>query len=173
MTLREIANSSYSDDDTANGDGDGSDQIAIINCNNKKGNASAFGRWPGDDTSRCNHPSFQLNRNMITLPFINQTADKIYDRMNPSPNGDYNLVNDVVYSLNIPEYNMTITGLPVAIARGLSAAEAIGGTVVPLDPTNNITQQTSPPGSVPQKAKTATRSPPHHTRRLRNFLTPP
>ena len=138
MTLPEIANSFYNVDDPNGGGGDGSNQMAIIKCNNKKGHANAFGGWPGDDMSKCNHPSFQLNRNMITLPIIDKAADEIYDRIIPNPGGDCKLVSDAANSLNIPEYNLTIIGQPVAIACNLSAAEVIGGTVIPLDPNNNI-----------------------------------
>lgn len=76
MTLPEIANAFYDIDDPANSNnGDGSNQIATINCNNKKGEANAFGGWAGDDPTQCNHPSYQLNRQLITLPMLNKTAD--------------------------------------------------------------------------------------------------
>jgi len=139
MTLPEIANSFYNVDDPKAGGGDGSNQMAIIKCNNKKGHGNTFGGWPGDDTSKCNHPSFQLNRNMITLPVINKTADESYSRIIPNPGGDCKLISDAANSLNIPEYNLTITGQPVAVACNLSAAEVIGGTVIPLDPISSMT----------------------------------
>jgi len=139
MTLPEIANSFYNVDEPNGGGGDGSNQMAIIKCNNKKGHANAFGGWPGDDTSKCNHPSFQLNRKMITLPVINIAADEIYNRIIPNPGGDCKLISDAANSQNIPEYNLTITGQPVAIACNLSAAEVIGETVIPLEPTSSIT----------------------------------
>ena len=138
MTLPEIANSFYNVDDPSNKGADGSTQMATIKCNNIKGHSNAFGGFDGDDTSKCNHPSFQLNRQAILLPVINQTADKIYNRIIPNPGGDCKLINDAANSLNIPEYNMTITGQPVAIACNLSASEVIGGTVIPLNPTNNL-----------------------------------
>lgn len=136
MTLPEIANAFYNINDPKNS-GDGSNQIATINCNNKKGIQDRWGVSMRDDMSKCNHPSFQLNRSLVTLPVIGQTADQVYNRIIPAPNGDCKLVSDAANSLNIPDYNMTITGQPVAIACGLSAALEIGGTVIPLDPTNN------------------------------------
>lgn len=136
MTLPEIANAFYDINDPKNS-GDGSNQIATINCNNKKGMQNRWGQSLGDDMSKCNHPSFQLNRPLITLPVIGQTADKVYSRIIPAPGGDCKLVSDAANSLNIPDYNMTITGQPVAIACGLSAALEIGGTVIPLNPSNN------------------------------------
>ena len=140
MTLPEIANSFYDLDDPKNNDhSDGSTQMTTIKCNNKKGTSNAFGSWEGDDPSKCNHPTFQLNRPMITLPNINHTADQIYNRIIPNPGGDCKLVNDAANSLNIPEYNMTITGQPVAIACNVSAAEQIDGTVIPLTPIGNQT----------------------------------
>ena len=136
MTLPEIATAFSNVDDLANKDNT-AEQVAAIRCNKKKGHANAFGGWPGDDTSQCNHPTFQLNRALITSPVINQTADVVYKRTIPDPCGDCKLVNNGANSLNVPEYNVTITGQLVAIACNLSAAEVIGGTVIPLDSGNN------------------------------------
>ena len=138
ITLPEMASYFYNIDDPKNS-GDGSDQIATMKCNNLKGTANAFGGWEGSDPGKCANPSFQLNRALITLPFINETADKIYDRIIPNPGGDCKLVNNAANDLNIPEYNLTIRGQPVAIACNVSASEVIDGTVVPLDPTSNQT----------------------------------
>lgn len=135
MALPEIADNFYNLDDPKN-TGNGADQIATIECNNKKGEANAYGGWSGDDPTKCNHPTFQLNRALITLPMINQTADLVYNRIIPNPGGDCKLINDAANSLSIPEYNMTITGQPVAIACNLSAAEVVSGTVIPLDSNN-------------------------------------
>lgn len=135
MTLPEIANSFYDIDDPANS-GDGSDQIATINCNNQKKDPRLRAST-GDDLSKCNHPTFQLNRPLMTLPMINQTADQVYNRIIPNDGGDCKLISNAANSLNVPDYNMTITGQPVAIACGLTASQSIGGTVLPLEPTNN------------------------------------
>ena len=138
ITLPELASYFYNIDDPSNSR-DGSDQIATMKCNNKKGTSNAFGGWEGNDPGKCANPSFQLNRALITLPFINETADKIYDRIIPNPGGDCKLVNNAATDLNIPEYNLTIRGQPVAIACNVSASEVIDGTVIPLDPTSNQT----------------------------------
>ena len=138
ITLPELASYFYNIDDPSNS-GDGSDQIATMKCNNKKGTGNAFGGWEGNDPGKCANPSFQLNRALLTLPFINETADKIYDRIIPNPGGDCKLVNNAATDLNIPEYNLTIRGQPVAIACNVSASEVIDGTVIPLDPTSNQT----------------------------------
>ena len=137
ITLPELASYFYNIDDPANkNSGDGSDQIATMRCNNKKGTANAFGGWEGSDPTKCADPSFQLNRALITLPFINETADKIYDRLIPNPGGDCKLVNNAANDLNVPEYNLTIRGQPVAIACNVSASEVIDGNIIPLDPTS-------------------------------------
>ena len=138
ITLPELANYFYNIDDPAN-TGDGSDQIATMRCNKKKGTANAFGGWEGDDPSQCADPSFAFNRTLVTLPIINESADKIYDRLIPSPGGDCKLINNAATDMNFPEYNLTIRGQPVAIACNVSASEVIDGTVIPLDPTSNQT----------------------------------
>ena len=138
ITIPELASQFYNIDDPSNS-GDGSNEIATIKCNNKKGTSNAFGGWEGDDPGNCNNPTFYLNRTLITLPVINETADKIYDRIIPAPGGDCKLINNAATDLNIPEYNLTITGQPVAIACNVSAAEVLDGTIIPLDPTSNQT----------------------------------
>ena len=140
ITLPELASSFYNLDDPANaGKGDGSDQIATLKCNNVKGVANAFGGWEGSDPGICSSPSFALNRAMITLPVLNETADKIYPRIIPNPGGDCKLINNAATDMNIPEYNLTIRGQPVAIACNVSASEVIDGDIVPIGPTNNQT----------------------------------
>ena len=59
--------------------------------------------------------------------------------MIPNPGGDCNLITNAPNDLNVPQYNLTITGQPVAIACNVSASEVIDGTVIPLDPTSNQT----------------------------------
>ncbi len=60
--------------------------------------------------SKCNHPSFQLERPLINLSVIGETADQVYNRIVPTSNGDCNLVLDVANSPNISEYNVIIIG---------------------------------------------------------------
>ncbi|KAL9076958.1 MAG: hypothetical protein Q9161_000591 [Pseudevernia consocians] len=117
----------------------GSNQIATIKCNNKPGHSNAFDGFDGDDATICNYSTFQLNRALITLPIIYEIADNIYNRKIPNPGGDCNLINNAPNDLNVPQYNLTITGQPVAIACNVSASEVIDGTVIPLDPTSNQT----------------------------------
>ena len=140
ITLPELASYFYNMDDPANaGKGGGSDQIATLKCNNRKGTANAFGGWAGSDPGICSNPSFALNRALITLPVLNETADKIYPRIIPNPGGDCKLINNAATDMNIPEYNLTIRGQPVAIACNVSASEVIDGDIVPIGPTNNQT----------------------------------
>ena len=136
IALPELARQFYNIDDPKNS-GDGSNQIATIKCNNVKGHSNAFGGYDGSDPGKCNDPTFQFNRALVTLPVINEKADKIFDRMIPNPGGDCKLVNNAATDLNIPEYNLTITGQPVAIACNVSASEVIDGTIIPLDPASN------------------------------------
>ena len=136
ITIPELASQFYNIDDPKNS-GDGSNEIATIKCNNVKGHSNAFGGYDGSDPGKCGNPTFQLNRALITLPVINETADKIYDRIIPNPGGDCKLINNAAADLNVPEYNLTITGQPVAIACNVSASEVLDGTIIALDPTNS------------------------------------
>ena len=59
-------------------------------------------------------------RQLITLSNIGVSADKVFNRIIPAPNGDCKLVahpGDAVFS----DYNVTMNGLPSAIACGLTA----------------------------------------------------
>ena len=70
---------------------------------------------------------------MIRLKNIDETADKVVHRTIPAPNGDCKLIaypGDAFFA----DYNMTITGLPSAIACGLSGAINVDGVAVPLEP---------------------------------------
>ena len=79
-------------------------------------------------------------RNLITLPHLDQTADKVFGRIIPAPNGDCKLV---AYpgDQNFPDYGIKINGLPYAIACGLTASINIDGTAVPIDPGNKNNPQ--------------------------------
>ena len=66
MTIPDIAKGFYVIDPTK--DGDGSDKIATINCNNKKGTpAGRAGIVGADNPSLCNHPSFAVDRYVKNL----------------------------------------------------------------------------------------------------------
>ena len=72
-------------------------------------------------------PTFSIRRNLINIPELNQTADAIYNRMMPNPGGDCKLVSDdAPYSY--AQYNLTVTGAPVAIACNQTSASSVDGT---------------------------------------------
>ncbi len=74
---------------------------------------------------------------MIYLPYINQTADKVFNRIIPAPNGDCKLI---VYPGDqyFPDpWNFTMTGAASAIACGLTAAINVTGTAVPVEGDTN------------------------------------
>ena len=97
-------------------------------------------------------------RQLITLPNIDVTADKVFNRIIPAPNGDCKLVahpGDAVFS----DYNVTMNGLPSAIACGLTADTQIQqGTTVTVgsDPANSTDGQggayVAPPPATPFKS---------------------
>ncbi|KAI9850882.1 MAG: hypothetical protein M1838_004861 [Thelocarpon superellum] len=74
----------------------------------------------------CNNPQYIFKRNMVTLPIINQTADKIFSRMIPNPGGDCRIVNDAANALTYPSINVTVHGMPVAIACNITAGLRLG-----------------------------------------------
>ena len=72
------------------------------------------------------------DRALIKLPNIDQTADKVFDRIIPAANGDCKLVaypGDQIF----PQYGLKVNGLPSAIACGLTAAIDVDGVAVPID----------------------------------------
>ena len=71
------------------------------------------------------------HRPLIHLPKINDTADKVYNRIIPAPNGDCKLV-AFPGSQYFETYNVTLTGLPSAITCGLNKLVNLDGTEVPL-----------------------------------------
>lgn len=163
MSIPDMANSFYVIDESK--PGDGSDKVATITCHNNKcveaGKAGCIG---GDPPEVCDNPTFAINRyfssqmgltearlilvfrQLVTLPQIDQTADKVFGRIIPAPNGDCKLV---AYpgDANFPDYQMTINGLPSAIACGLTAAINVNGTAVPIQgDTNGQTPSTGSSG---------------------------
>ena len=86
---------------------------------------------------------FSSNRKLINLPVLNENADSIFNRIIPAPNGDCKLI---AYpgSTSYPTYDVTVSGLPSAIACGLTSAINVNGVAVPIgDDTNGQTPQTS------------------------------
>lgn len=75
---------------------------------------------------------FLATRDLITLPNINAKASDVYNRVIPEPNGDCKLM---AYpgTEEYDTYGVSITGLPSAIACGLSADSADGdGVSLPI-----------------------------------------
>lgn len=72
------------------------------------------------------------HRQLINLPKIGHTADNVFNRIIPAPNGDCKLV---AYpgSQYFSEYNVTLTGLPSAIACGLNHLVTLDSTEVPVE----------------------------------------
>lgn len=130
MSLKEIA-AAFTVVDIKRNDVDSNKHIAAINCNNRGQRNTKYGPV-GDDPDLCNHPTYTINRDLIVLPGLNQTATEIYNRIIPAPGGDCKLLaypGDQYF----PSHNFTISGLPDAIACGLTSALNISGVAVPLN----------------------------------------
>ena len=108
-------------------------QIATISCRQ-----DPCTRWGCPGRGMCKRPVFRLNRELINLPKLHQTAAQVYERMIPKPGGDCKLVSDVSNTI-YPAFNLTVTNAPVAIACNLSASLNLNGVAVPLQglDTNN------------------------------------
>lgn len=72
----------------------------------------------------------------IYLPVLNDTADKVLPRIIPAPNGDCKLITHPDDEF-FPDYNLTMNGLPSAIACGLTAAINVTGTAISVEGDNN------------------------------------
>lgn len=87
---------------------------------------------------------------LITLPRINESADKIFNRIFPAPGGDCKLIAYPGDSF-FPDFGFTLTDLPSAIACGLNAGINVGdGKIIPVDGDNNGKPLT--PGSDPNQS---------------------
>ena len=131
MTIPEMASAFYVVDPSK--PNDGADKIATITCKPPTVGCGRFSCPPADKTV-CASATFGLNRSLITIPVLNQTADKIYDRIIPKPHGDCKLINDIsgqTYS----DYNLTVTGSPVAIACGVTPSLNIDGAATLINDT--------------------------------------
>ena len=143
MSIIEIAAAFQIKDYTVNGWG--SNVTAVIDCGKR------FIPPPGPnvyDTSAydarfnqspsagydCGKPSFSLKRPLINIPALNASADAIYNRIIPAPGGDCKLLSDPAEGINLPVFDITITGRPVAIACNLTAGSTLG-----IDSTTNYT----------------------------------
>ncbi|KAI9826639.1 MAG: hypothetical protein M1832_006235 [Thelocarpon impressellum] len=97
--------------------GECKDAIATVRCHNRRpcnmySCDMVSDRW-------CMAPTFELRRDLITLPVLNQTADRVYERIIPKPGGDCKLVTDMT-DRQLPRYNISLSGMPVAVACNLS-----------------------------------------------------
>lgn len=74
---------------------------------------------------------------LITLPHLNETGDKVFNRIIPAPGGDCKLIS-YPEDTSFPNYGFTLTGIPYAIAYGLNAGINVGeGKIIPVDDDNN------------------------------------
>ena len=122
--------------------GDGSNDTATVSCLRLGSCASGDDMCVPSQSGEpdCNNATFALKRSMITIPIFNQTADQLYGRMLPNPGGDCKLVTDVG-SYDYLQYNLTVTGAPVAIACNLSA----NANATDLSTTDGQTHWVPPP----------------------------
>ncbi|KAK4695152.1 hypothetical protein P7C71_g2545, partial [Lecanoromycetidae sp. Uapishka_2] len=161
MSIPEIAQNFYVADPTK--PNDGSDKVAVINCNNNKcTTAQKAGCIGGDSPKVCNNPTFKVNEANVNLPVLDQQADKVLARVIPAPNGDCKLVSypgDQIF----PDYGFTINGLPSDITCGLTASENVDGTAIPI------------PGSTPNGQNPETGSNPGQSTNGQSgdFVAPP
>ena len=132
MTITEMASAFYIVDSSK--PSDGADKIATITCRPPPRVCNRF-NCPSINTKLCGSATFAINRSLITIPVLNETADKIYNRIIPRPHGDCKLVNDVS-GRRYSDYNVTVTGSPAAIACGVTASLNISGTVSLINDTN-------------------------------------
>ena len=139
MALPEIAAAFYIVDSSK--PGDGADKIATISCQAQRSGCTRFA-CPGAERGVCGKATFKLNRPLVTIPVLNQTADKIYDRIIPKPHGDCKLINDMSED-HYAEYNITVTGSPAAIACGVTASIA-NNTLPTANSTSPTANHTSP-----------------------------
>ena len=104
--------------------------VVQITCgnfvNSHLGGQDRSGRvtWSGTDNNLCNTPKFHLNRDLIMLPNINQTAAEIYNQIigGPGGGGSCKIIDNADNSVTVPNYGITVQGLPVAIACGINAS---------------------------------------------------
>ena len=128
---------------------------ATVHCDGPIRNANAYGSYSDlQDRTVCYNPKFTLNRKAITLPHIDQTADKVYGRIIPNPGGDCKLIDDASKSVFFSGYNVTVTGLPVAIACNITAGTNVDGVVVPLGTPASPSGAAAAPATLPSSAPT-------------------
>jgi hypothetical protein len=145
MTIPDIVNSFYNINWAKKGDGAG--QVATVNCFpggiTPKQRREPIGRLETPiDTSECPSPQFSIDRTLINVPVINQTAAQIYPRIISNTGGDCKILSDSPNGLNYPGYNLTITGRPVALACNITASTDVGPTSSPSEEVNSTSTAT-------------------------------
>ncbi|KAI9889731.1 MAG: hypothetical protein M1814_005030 [Vezdaea aestivalis] len=106
--------------------------VSDITAYNKKYDFSPRGGYA------CKDAKFMLQRKLIKLSQLNVTADNIYGRIIPAPGGDCKILSDPIEGVQVPFFDLTVTGRPVAIACNLTADSLTG-----IDPNANYTMVTS------------------------------
>ena len=103
--------------------------VAQITCGNVVGShlgspdRAGQVEWSNTDNNLCNTPKFHLNRDLIELPNINQTAGEIYNDIigGTGAGGTCKIIDNADNAVTVPNYGITVQGLPVAIACGINA----------------------------------------------------
>ena len=112
--------------------------VAQITCGNQVTSHIIPSRegptYSGTDNLACTTPKFHLNRDLINLPNINQTAAEVYDQIigGPGEGNTCKIIDNADNPVTVPNYGITVQGLPVAIACGINAT--IPGESVVSDP---------------------------------------
>ncbi|MCJ1285104.1 hypothetical protein MMC26_004442 [Xylographa opegraphella] len=123
----------------------GAPQIATITCADPLKHSNYD---PYEGEAICVKAGFQLNRSLITLPNILQTADQVYPRIIDSQgNGDCKMVAASLSGMNFPDYNYTLLNTPVSIACGIGQVN-VGANALPWGSFTggNVNSLFNPPG---------------------------
>lgn len=113
------------------------DSIATIDCGNRLPAYDNGGDFDDPDADSCPHPKYHINLSQIVIPGVNQTADKVRQRIIPAPNGDCKLVT-FPGAQDFPAYNLSVTGLPSAISCNVSASLNVSGVAFAADSNGQV-----------------------------------
>ncbi|KAL6712894.1 hypothetical protein ACLMJK_009606 [Lecanora helva] len=151
-----------------------SDAVVQITCGNNPKSQIRTGRmgkpeWSFTDNYYCNSPSFHLNRYHINLPNINRTAAEVYGDIigQPSGGGSCKIIDNADNPVTVPNYGITVQGLPVAIACGINATvpgeNVISGSSTASESTNSNSPNTQATASTPASSAAPTGTGSHLT----------
>ena len=116
-----------------NGTANATNAAAIVHCDEPARNANAWSQLSNDeDADSCYDAKFYFDREEVVLPVINETASRVYDRIIPNPGGDCRILDTSSQPMAFELYNITVTGMPVSIACGITPAIDLDGVAVPL-----------------------------------------